>query len=454
MPRKSHVAAAGAVLIALAGLSPAAAQPPQAPVQVHGIVYDSLGSRPLAGAVVSLVGDARIVRADARGRFVFDSVTPGTRTLAAQHAALDSVGFSGISTRVTVTDGATPILIAAPSFATLWRSVCGATPPPKDRGFVYGTVRNATTEAVVPNADVEITWIDVRVDRANRISQERWQGESRTDTTGTYGVCGVPLDIGLRIRATRDSSGSGSISLLGNGIRVQRRDLLIGPVSFDTAVVTPRGTIAGLVTDTAGKPIGDARVIVDGVPELRSGGDGRFLVRDVPIGSRQVEVLSIGMSPVMTVADVTPADTALVLASMRKVTTLDVIRVTASPMTRRLVRDLEERRKLGAGYFRDSTEIANHGSLFSVFFEFPSVQVQRTGLGSDFVVILPGTSNRKCLANVVIDGSKARAEDLNFLRPSDVAAIEVYPRRMGLPMQFMRDTDCGAVVVWTKWYFG
>jgi hypothetical protein len=452
MPCHAPFTAFAAALVVLA--SAVGAQASSTPVQVRGVVYDSLRAAPLAGAVVSIVGDPRITRADSRGRFVIDSVTPGAHTFAAQHGALDSIGFSGISARVTVTDGLGPVVISAPSFATLWRAVCGSTRPPKDSGFVYGTVRDAATQAVVPNATVDVSWIDVRVDKAKRLSENRWAGESDTDSTGTYGICGVPTDIGLRIRATTDSATSGSISLMTFGQRVQRRDLTIGVVAFDTAATVPRGIIAGLVTDTSGKPISDARVIADGVPELRSGADGRFVVRGVPIGSRQVEVLAIGMSPVTTVADVTPTDTAMVIASMRKVTTLDVIRVTASPMTRRLVRDLEERRKLGAGYFRDSTDVRNHGSLFSVFFEFPNVRTERAGRGTDFYVTLPGTGAARCLANVVIDGRRTDFDELNFLRPADVAAVEVYPRRMSLPMQWIRENDCGAIVVWTKWSLG
>jgi hypothetical protein len=444
----AHVAVLG-LLAPLAPLSLGAQSAPT--VRVQGVVYDSLRSRPLAGAIVTLSGDSRITRSDSRGRFVFDSVPPGARTFAAQHAALDSVGFSGISARVTVTDGAKPIVIAAPSFASLWRTACGPTRPPKDSGFVYGTVRHAATQSIVPNAAVQVTWLDLSVDKAKRILQDRWSGESASDETGNYSICGVPVDVGLRIRASVDSSGSGSISLLGTGARVQRRDLSIGPVEFDPAAPIPRGIISGFVSDTAGRPIADARVIADGAPELRSGADGKFVVRAVPVGSRQVEILSIGMSPVLTVADVTPTDTAVIVASMRKITTLDVIRVTASPMTRRIVRDIDDRRKLGAGYYRDSTEVANHGSLFSVFFEFPNVDVRRAGATSNFVVILPGTSNRKCAANVVIDGRRGDFEELSFLRPSDIAAVEVFPRRMNLPMQFVRDNDCGAVIVWTKW---
>jgi hypothetical protein len=130
------------------------------------------------------------------------------------------------------------------------------------------------------------------------------------------------------------------------------------------------------------------------------------------------------------------------------------VRVTASPNVRRLVRDFEERRKNGLGYLRDSTAIGVHGTMFSVLHSFPSVEAVRTGSGTKFIVLLPGRMGQKCLANLIIDGRRSDYDEFNFLRPSDVAAVEVYPRRMSAPMQFVRDDTCGVVVVWTKWAFG
>jgi protocatechuate 3,4-dioxygenase beta subunit len=421
-------------------------------VQVHGVAYDSLRGRPLVDAVVSVAGDSRTVRTDSRGRFRFDGIASGSHVFSAQHVALDSVGFSGISTRQTVTDGRAEVLIASPSFGTLWQAVCGKPRAPKDSGFVYGTVRDATTQAPVPNATVDVWWVELGVSKTKRVSQKRWHGISRADSIGGYWICGVPLDLGLRLRATTDAAASGLIDLPLEGLRVQRRDLTIGPGGDAASVVT--GVIAGSVADSSGRPIADARVMADGAAEIRSADDGRFVVRGVPVGTRQVEVLAIGMSPVVTSVHVMPNDTASVVAAMRRITTLDVVRVTASPMVRRLVREFEERRLTGAGYTRDSTEIGHHGTLSSVFFEFPSVRVEsvRAG-GTAFAISMPSTRGGRCIANVVIDGRKSDFQDLSFLRPSDIAAIEVYPRRMSLPMQFVQNDDCGVVVVWTKYQF-
>jgi len=448
MPRFLRLALA---LVAASSLSSALAAQTST-VQVRGVAFDSVRGVPLPGAVITMAGDSRTVRADNRGRFTFDSVTTGPHAFSAQHAALDSLGFSGITTRATVSDGRAEIRIAGPSFATLWRSVCGTNRIPKDSGFVYGTVRDAVTQKPVPNATVDLTWLDLRVDRSKRIAQNWWRSQTHSDAGGNYYICGVPSETGTRIRAATDSAISGLIDLASGSLRVQRRDLSVGAATDSGA--TQFGVVTGFVTDSAGNPIVDARVVVDGVPELRSGSDGRFLARGVPVGTRQVEVLSIGMAPVMSVVDVTPTDTTQVLASMRRITVLDVVRVTASPALRRLVRDIEERRTSGFGYVKDSTQIADHGNMFSVMFEFPSVRVERKSVYGDFVVTMAGTGAARCLANVIINGQKADFEQLNFLRPADIAVLEVYPRRMSLPMQFIRFDDCGAIVVWTKWALG
>ena len=425
----------------------------QSTVAVRGAAFDSLQGTPLAGAVITIVGTPVTVRTDGRGRFSFDAVTPGTHTFTAHHAALDSLGFSGISTRANVTDGGADVRLAIPSFNTLWRAACGDGRVPKDSGFIYGTVRTATSAAPTPNATVELTWLDLSVTRTKRVTQSRWRGQSVTTEAGDYAICGVPLDVGLRVRAGTDSATSGLIDLPAREVRVQRRDLLIGALPDDSTTAA-RGMIVGVVTDSSGGPILDARVVADGMPELRTDSAGRFAIRGVPVGSRQVEVLAIGRKPVSTVVDVTPNDTARVIASMRRITTLDVVRVTASPAVRRLVRDLEERRKRGFGYVRDSTDLGFHGTMFSVFYSFPGVRPARSRIGASFVVHLRAPLGGYCLANLIIDGYRAEFEELDFVRPSDVAAVEVYPRGMSAPPQFVRDPFCGAVVVWTKWALG
>jgi hypothetical protein len=424
------------------------AQSAVAPVAVRGIAYDSLRGVPLSDALVSILGTARSTTTDVRGGFRFDSVSPGEHTFAVQHAALDSIGFTGIATHATITDGRAEIRVTVPSFASLWKSVCRGGVP-KDSGFVYGTVREAVSGNPLRGAVVDVNWLDLKVESGNRVSRTSWRAQSHTDAAGGYSICGVPIELTIRARASTDSATSGLIDLVGRGARVQRRDFLV--LATDSTTVA-RGNITGLVTDTAGRPFADARVVMDEAPEIRTGADGRFTLTGVPAGTRQVEILAIGMSPVVTAVDVTPNETAVFAAALRRITTLDVVRVTGSRSTQLRVREFEERRKTSAGYVRDSSQITSGATIAAAFSTFSGLQVERGTNGTNsFWLSLPGGARGRCAANLWVDGIVQRDYDyLNFLRPSELAAIEVYPRVFTAPTRYQGVDQCGSVIVWTK----
>jgi len=443
-------AAVGMVCALLSALArPASAQSPTSSVAVRGVAFDSLRGVPLTDAVVIIVGSARTTTTDARGRFRFDSVAPGTHTFAVQHAALDSVGFSGIAARATVTDGHDEVRVTVPSFASLWKSVCRG-PVPKDSGFVYGSVREAVSGDPLRGAVVDLTWLDLTVEGKTRVSQTSWRGQARSDSNGGYSICGLPIHATIRARASTDSAASGLVDLVGRGARVQRRDFFVG--TTDSAAMV-RGTVAGTVTDTAGRPFPDARVVMDEASEVRTDAAGRFTIRGVPAGTRQIEVLAIGMSPVIAPVDVMPNETVSIMAALRRITTLDVVRVTGSRTTRYRVTEFEARRKTSAGYIRDSSQIAQQGTIASTFSAFSGVQVERDTNGSNsFYLSMAGGARGRCVPNLWIDDVVQRDYDyLNFIRPSEIAAIEVYPRVFSAPNRYMASINmCGSVVVWTK----
>ncbi|MDF2774088.1 MAG: hypothetical protein K0S86_3585 [Geminicoccaceae bacterium] len=431
------------------------AQGATASATVRGVAYDSLRQSPLGNAIITILGTALRATSDTAGRFQLENVPRGTHTFVAQHAALDSIGLTGISARATIVRDADDVVIAIPSFATLWRAACGGSRPPRDSGFVYGTIRSAPTGVPVPNAMIDVTWLDLDVGRQRTVRHTTWLGRSRSDASGSYAICGVPTVLGLRIRASTDSAVSGVIDLPGVGRRVQRRDLTVA-LATDSGQIT-FGTVAGVVMDSAGAPVANARVIVDGAWEMRSEANGRFALVSAS-GTRQLEVLGIGMLPVLTVVDVPVRDTVRVQAVMRRVTALDVVRVTAPAAVRRLIAAFDERRRDGSGYTMDSTEISARGTLASVFQSAPSAEVQYLGAAGQFVVTFPGKARpgrnaTRCVANLVIDGRRAEFQEFLMMRPREIAAVEVYPRAFSAPQQFIRDTECGALVVWSKWMF-
>lgn len=417
-------------------------------VSIHGVAFDSLRGVPLRNALVTISGSPSQSTTDDLGRFSLESVAPGPHIINAQHPAIDSIGLSGIATRVNVGNVEDTVDVAIPSFPTLWRTACGNTPIPAQGGFVYGTVRDANGLAPVSGVAVEVSWLDLQATKG-ALSQRRWRGQAQTDSTGSYAVCGLPAVDGLRMQAGSDSGASGVVNVFPSALRIQRRDFLLGPASDSD--LTRRATITGRITDENGNPLTDARVFVDEFGEMRSDAEGTVSLRSVPAGTRQVDVLAIGRIPVSVVLELTAGDTASFTASMRRVTTLDVVRVTGTRRQRVLLEGYETRRKAGFGFVLDSAALSTRGRLWSAFEGFPSVEVKvRSG---EFSLLFPSVQGGKCVPAIFIDGRETDIAELNMLRVGELAAVEVYPHRMSTPAEFLTKDRCGSVAVWTKFAF-
>jgi hypothetical protein len=423
------------------------------PVRVSGIAFDSLRGAPLQGAMVAVLGLPTTTTTDERGRFEFDSVPTGPRTFVVQHPALDSMGFSGLSRRITVGSDGVQVQLGTPSFATIWRAACGARRAPKDSGLVFGTIRGSADGKAVANAFVDLTWIELTYDRDKGLRQRAHRGATRSDSAGAYVVCGVPNRSWLRVDAGVASGASGRIDMPPSDLQVQRRDLLLGlSAGEDTS---RRGIIAGYVTDTAGGPMFNARVVLDDAIEARSQPDGRFTIPNVAPGTRQIEVLALGAVPVVAALDVFPGVTTDIAVRMRRVTMLDVVRVTASRRGRRIVAEISERARTGFANVMEAGELVAHASLATVFGNFPGAIIQRQG--TDFTVLASDGRGGQCEASVWIDGARTTYAALNMLRPSEVIVAEFVARGSNVPMQYRAveiKSVCGAVLVWTGWTFG
>ncbi len=434
-------------------LGRAAGQSAQAaPTVLRGVAYDSVRGRPLSNAFVTLDG-GRSAESDARGRFQFDSVSVGEHVVSVQHATLDSLGFSGLAARVRVGDPAgelRELRIATPSFASMWSVACRGKAS-KDSGFVYGTVVGAESRRPIANAVVGVTWLALDVKKGRSVNMQQFAGAGRTNADGGYAICGVPVGLGLRMQASADSGDSGVIEMISSDLPVQRRDFAISQVPSHGA---PRaGLVVGQVTRPGGVPIANARVFIEGDSlEFRTDDRGRFVARNIATGSRQIEAFAIGMSPAASVVDVTAGDTTRFAAQLEPIQMLDVVRVTGSPRARRLAEALFERRRIGLGYMRDSSQINPHGLLSSVFDQFPATLVQRSA--TQFRLLMKTPSGQWCNAQIFIDGLPSDQEWLSTINPADIAAVEAYPRGSTVPAEFTSRSvitgACGVAVIWMK----
>jgi len=443
--------ALSSLLVVGAGLAlPALAQQQQQQrlLPLRGLVFDSLRGQPMRDAFVSIAGHAEVITTDARGRFQFDSVAPGPHEVMAQHPILDSIGLSGLSAHATVSAATNEVRLAVPSFATLWRAACGNGVVPKDSGIVYGTIRDAARGTPVANALVELVWSDLVLDRTRHVRERRWRIETRSNQVGGYAACGVTPDLGLEIHAVLDNRETGRIGLSAVTSRVQRRDLVLGAAPG----VRETGTVSGFAIDQSGQPLGDVRVIVDSLPEVRTGDDGGFTVGLVPTGTRQVRVLRVGSAAVAVPVDVTPGSAANVIVTVPKVTGLAPVETRAERNVRLFAAEFEERRRRGFGYVRDSSEIIKYDELLSLFRSIPSMMVQYRR--SNLSITVPNGSGGACTPRVMIDGAEVALGLLLDLLPREVAGVEVYVRGSHIPARFTQtgiQPQCGIILVWTKY---
>jgi hypothetical protein len=301
---------------------------------------------------------------------------------------------------------------------------------------VYGSIQEAQQRREVAHARVALSWTDVAMS-AKKLRQTKFLLAVVADSLGRYVACGVPLDVPLLIEASADSSKRASLSLPSRASRVQRRDLVLG--SPDGKVSAIRGT----VSTPTGEPIANARIVADGIAEVRTDADGKFIARDVSLGTRSVDILAIGFEPRSRTVDVVMGDTADLSEKLDRVTTLETVKVKAT-VAGELLRQFEERKKMGFGYFQDSSDIRPKATTSGVLGSFPTVRVR------GFLVRLgsPG-----CVARLYIDQHPVDSIVFFALPVDEIAWLEVYPRTSMVPREFMRNRGvfgCGAIAATTK----
>jgi hypothetical protein len=353
-------------------------------------------------------------------------------------------------TRPVDLSGARDSTLSDTAFARIWTASCERAVP-RDSGLVYGIVRDARTMDPVGGASIDLVWTQLIVDDRKTVHERRIRVDTKANADGVFGMCGIPTQQFVRIGAGYQGRVSALIDLPPGERRVMRRDLLLG-AEADSG---ERGVIIGTLRDVAGAPLGNARIIVDGSVEVRAAADGHFRVSGVATGTRQIEVLSVGMVPVVAAVDVFPNDSTPVVLTVRRVTALDAVRVTASQRARGVIDGIEERKRLGTGYLIEAGELYAHADLAMVFREFPNAEVERTH--GDIVVRTQVGRGRICEPEVWVDGNHSAQTILSSLRMSEIVAVEFYPRAETVPVQFLSSSvarACGAILIWTTWLFG
>jgi hypothetical protein len=438
-----------------------------AQVLVRGLAYDSLARRPLAGAAIILQHLNRATIADSAGRFAIDSVPPGRHVLFLADSALDAVGLPTIVTRFEVAERPVDVMVTVPSIRTLWRYLCATDSIGADSGVVFGTVRDADTDSLLAGMHVGLAWPVLELTDSKHVRVDRRSTTARTDSAGSYRVCGVGTEVNVQAQAGDDRSATGIVELMLAPRPIARRDFLVrrDPGRFSV--------LRGQLRSDVGRPIPSAIVLVEGEDSAVTDASGRFTLDHVSAGTQWLRARAAGYAPLERSVDVVGLDPELTL-ELRAIVLMDTIKVVASTVSRQL-QEFAERRRVGSGYSLQGEQIKRASNLESVFRQFPSLIVAPRVIpgptlvngsplpfsgeagdtrfpGSFAVYMSRGAMlSSHCLADLFIDGIESVWDQIGSYKPEDIVGIEVYPRQSQVPPRFQKiSSGCGTVLVWTK----
>jgi hypothetical protein len=441
---------------------------------LQGVAIDSIHGTPLVNAMIQLSGTDRVGITDSLGRFLVDSIKPGSYKVDVDHPILDTLGILLSTAPMQFTaNEVTRVVIALPSQEFLAGRFCAPARRALGPGVLAGRVREPDSEVPAVGARVSLVWYDpdpplvagvpVKIKKAPRV-REATVGED-----GTYRLCGLPEKYEGKLQAQRKDGGTtAEVSITQEDGLLALRSMSVAPLPVAArsdsagkpAVSTPKGAarVLGRVVNSRGAPVENARVTLNGTGATALTRDnGEFVLDSLPAGTQALTVRHLGYAPTEVTVELSSRTPARVNVQMGPYVPVLETREVVSRQDQGLERVGWTTRKKGAstGYFISPEQIeARRATQFTdLLTTTPGIRVQ--GSMGRMSISATRTGGRPGCVNVFVDGSRwqqLEAGDLDsFVRPQDVAAIEVYPGGGSMPVEFQSvGSDCAAVVVWTK----
>ncbi|MBC7841833.1 MAG: carboxypeptidase regulatory-like domain-containing protein [Gemmatimonadaceae bacterium] len=345
----------------------------------------------------------------------------------------------------------------------------GATPPvPKRDSVATATITGVVLDSIgkpVPRATVRVA---------------AGSPSTTTDVEGRFRLEGVPAGE-ARVQVTGDGYAplGFEFAIAANVTVSLKLTLLPAPpaplppvvAATETAVVTPgppdtikappgRTSISGSVVDSAGKPIFGASVqaISTNISTVTDSG-GRFRVQNLVPGLVFVRVRKIGYLSEYFPLQTESGRVATLTVKLRPASNApSLARVEVRADARRDARmvGFYERMRLGNGIFVEREELLrrNASNVSEVLRGRNGVNIIRDGNNNPVVFGRNLTGAGYCAMGVLVDGVFVNTSGMSMdqlVNTQDVRAIEVYKTGPSVPSEFQRrETDCGAVLIWTR----
>jgi hypothetical protein len=459
----------------LARKTPAPAPPAVATTAfLQGVAMDSIHGEPLVGAIIQVEGTNRLSPTDSLGRFIVDSIPPGTYRLIVDHPILDTLGVNLVTPPLTfVANEVTRTTLAVPSGTFLVGLFCPAARRALGPSALVGRVREPDSDVTAEGARVSFVWYDpdppglpanLRMKKAPRVR------EAVVAADGTYRLCGLPEVYEGKLQAQRkDGGATAEVTVSQSDGVLAMRSMSVAPLPVvakadSGAASAPsapaqRGSarVLGRVLNASGAPVVGARVgLMGATAATLSRANGDFVLDSLPAGTQALVVRQIGYKPTEVPVELssrTPSRVTVKLGVfVPELSPVEVVSRRDDGL--RKVGFLDRKRSSAGGTFMDEETISkrNATQFSDLLRTVPGLRVSTQG-NQSMVQSTRSAQGSGCVT-IYVDGApwqQLAAGDLDsFVQPNEVAAIEVY-NGISMPPQFTTTgQSCSAVVVWTK----
>lgn len=338
------------------------------------------------------------------------------------------------------------------------RARCEVVHQIENQSILYGMVVDARSGLPLPGGTVHLEWAT-----ASGVSDTTRHEVSAETTEGAYIFCDVPQE--TRLSAWADGLGgrSGREDVYFVGGENERRDLSVG-------LRRMLGGLSGVLRDAeSGLPIVGATVRVPDTGESALTDDeGRFRMREVPIGSHEVAIAHLAYGePALTVVVESGVSTFVEAALEPRPIALEPISVSIERRPQWLeTTGFYDRVAQSLGQHVTPEDLRRRSTIrFSeVLRDVPGIDLRPVCTPHCYHQIrMAGTTQSGCLPTFYMDGRRMSVRpkprgnrrepeglfDLDVIAAgSDVAALEVYRSIAETPPEFYG--RCGSIVIWTK----
>jgi len=232
--------------------------------------------------------------------------------------------------------------------------------------------------------------------------------------------------------------------------------VLILPIQFAFAQ-TPTGRIVGVVRDSLGRGIDQAKISATSSRVVETDSAGKYQISAMPAGAVRLIALRIGYAPEtvsVVVASAVEVHADFVMTST--VTLLPEEIIVADPL-RGKMGSFNRRKARGVGAFvtRADIEKRQPTSLSEMLRYLPGVSVTQKMAGEPQPVHMQRSVNSTmqagCVVQLYVDGHPYPNGNVDDFSPNSVEGIEVYKSASEVPADFrQRDAMCGLISIWTR----